>query len=238
MIETETKERPIPFSTPMVQAILNGTKTQTRRIIKGTGLDWLLQGFAPEFVASSENDLCPYGKIGDVLWVRETHYSYGRWVINGIAKTGRTKYKFIKSDEEVCFSDTIISFGETFYLDIKPNSFRMEGWYKRLARFMFKSSCRIFLEITDISVQHLQDISEEDAIAEGILPEERHGEKGWKDYSIIHSGKHKGKDHPHGMVPFRSPIDSYKSLWEKINGPKSWNENPWVWVLKFKQIKK
>lgn len=67
------KEHPILFSTPMIQAILAGKKTQTRRVVKGIALDWLQPDmFTPEFVASEGNDLCPYGQVGDILWVRET----------------------------------------------------------------------------------------------------------------------------------------------------------------------
>lgn len=66
-------ERPILFSGPMVRAILEGRKTQTRRVVKGIALDWLRpDGFTPEFTASPENSLCPYGNPGDTLWVRET----------------------------------------------------------------------------------------------------------------------------------------------------------------------
>ena len=65
------KERPILFSAPMVRALLAGTKTQTRRIAKGLALEWLSEGFEPTFVADDANRLCPYGKPGDRLWVRE-----------------------------------------------------------------------------------------------------------------------------------------------------------------------
>jgi len=71
--EGQEKEHPILFSTPMVKAILEGRKSQTRRIVKDLPLDWIEQGFTLDFVASPENNLCPYGKVGDILWVRETH---------------------------------------------------------------------------------------------------------------------------------------------------------------------
>lgn len=70
--EGQEKEHPILFSTPMVNAILEGRKVQTRRIVKGTALEWLEQGFTPEFVADPDNNLCPFGKVGHLLWVRET----------------------------------------------------------------------------------------------------------------------------------------------------------------------
>ena len=78
---TETRERPILFSGAMVRAILDNRKSQTRRVVKGTALDWLAPGmFAPSFVALPENGLSPYGYAGDRLWVRE---SFGYQTIGG-----------------------------------------------------------------------------------------------------------------------------------------------------------
>lgn len=65
-------ERPIIFSAPMIRALLDGRKTQTRRVVKGVPLEWFGSGFTPEYVALADNSLCPYGQPGDQLWVRET----------------------------------------------------------------------------------------------------------------------------------------------------------------------
>lgn len=86
------KEYPIIFSTEMVRAILNGTKTQTRRIVKNTPLEWLESGFTPEFVAMKENALSPYGYDGDTLWVRE------RFAVGG--KEGETRFYIYMTDVE------------------------------------------------------------------------------------------------------------------------------------------
>ena len=97
---------------------------------------------------------------------------------------------------------------------------------------MPREAARIFLRVTEIRVERLQDISEEDAIAEGIKAEKG----GFKSYEIIHSGPHKGKPNPHSYVPNREAVYSYEELWESINGEGSWDANPWVWVVKFERI--
>lgn len=196
------KEYPILFSTPMVQAIIEGRKTQTRRIVNRTALKWIDEaGFTPEFVALPENHLCRYGYPGDKLWVRETWNSYN-------------KNFYGLPDEEV-------------YLYKANGTDRTCTWKPSI--FMPKAACRIFLQIENIRIERLQDISEENAKAEGIeLVEKEHGIfPYYKDYS----------EHPNDFV-FESPKDSYKSLWEKINGINSWNQNPFVWVIEFKRIEK
>ena len=130
--------KPILFSTPMVQAILNGTKVQTRRVVKGTTLDWLNKEFIMDL------SLCPYGEVGDVLWVRETFAK-----IKSL-ETGLT-YILPKADHEH-YKEKIIQ-GST--IKWKP------------AIHMPKEACRLFLKIKDIRVERLQDISRGDAMAEG-----------------------------------------------------------------------
>jgi hypothetical protein len=144
--EGQEKERPILFSTPMVKAILEGRKCQTRRIVKGTPLEWLMPDmFTPEFVASPENNLCPYGKVGDILWVRET------WVKNeGQLPTDLGYvYKAELGEEELKYSKE---------LGVK--------WKPSI--FMPRDACRIKLRIESIRIERLQDITEEDCICEGV----------------------------------------------------------------------
>jgi len=196
--------------------------------VKGKALDWLQPNmFTAEFVARPENSMCPYGKSGDVLWVREMHYSYGCWVKDGLTKTGKQKWKFKPDD----------SFETVRYFDdppnkIEENSYRGTGWYKRLARFMFRKHSRIFLKVTDIHVECLHDISQEDAVAEGIKP-----------IQSFESGTGISKRQmfenylPMGYMEVL-PIDSFKSLWIKINGQQSWDSNPWVWVISFEKTEK
>jgi hypothetical protein len=94
--------------------------------------------------------------------------------------------------------------------------------------FMPKKKCRIFLEITDVRVERLQDISEEDAIAEGI-------KKTWINDDIKQC---RFKNYINDGKGSKSPIDSFNSLWVSINGKDSWKANPWVWVYEFKVVEK
>jgi hypothetical protein len=231
------KEKPILFSTPMIQAILDGRKTQTRRIIKDQPLPESKIGeFIIEFtkqwkrydliqkIQISSNPIgyeavkswkCPFGKIGDILWVKEMYYAYGMWIKNGHTKGGKQKWKFF---------DTTLTGYEYHYQDNPPENIlpntkhETYGWFKRLSLFMPKEACRIRLKITNIRVERLQDITEQDAIVEGI--ESRDGI--YKDYL---SGEY-----------YRKPLQSYLTLWESINGKGSWDKNPWVWVIEFNKL--
>jgi hypothetical protein len=196
----------------MVQAILAGRKTQTRRT---RGLNKVneqpsLWKFEDTAIAPYTEDplfyfKCdeyekhvlinsPFGKAGDVLWVRES------FLINPI---GQTPFLYKASS-------TISKF-----LKWKPSI------------HMPKEAARIFLKIKDIRVERLFDISESDAIAEGIdAVDIRDGSILYKDYR---------KYRPNIL---RDPNKSFLSLWESINGVDSLNDNHWVWVIKFERIEK
>lgn len=212
------KSRPILFSGAMVRAILDGSKTQTRRICKAstqnqadiiggaimddeitdlTGIGYF------EGKAWREQVECPYGQPGDTLWVRECISKPTQWDVEGKVFTG-------------------------FYRASEPE--RQVRWQPSI--HMPRWASRITLEITGIRVERLQDIAEADAKAEGI----EETATGWKSYEIIHAGPHKGMPHPHSHVDNRSPITSYRELWESINGAGSWDENPFVWVVEFRKV--
>lgn len=203
-----TKEYPILFSAEMVKAILDGSKTMTRRINKDPILGK------------------PLADIGDLLWVRETHFRVGRWISNGFTPRGRVKWKFIPVGETA-----------VRYLDNPPEEFKKSRdkdnpsalhWYKRNARFMPKNLCRTWLEVTEVRGEQLQSITEADAIKEGIknmMPHAKHTTCVYKNYSDPN-------------VRSCKPLYSFKSLWSLINGPESWDANPWVWVISFKKILK
>lgn len=201
-------DKPILFSTPMAQAILEGRKTQTRRVVKKSALDLLEAGFTPNYVASDGNaELCPFGKVGGKLWVRET------WLYNDSIEEPYA-YKADYNAEGMA---------------------RHKGSWKP-SIFMPKEACRLWLEIQEIGVERLQAISEEDARSEGVdsYKSEVVGTR-YKDYIADASGYgDPAVDYP----TVSSPIESFKTLWESINGKDSWALNPWVWVVKFKMTAK
>ena len=207
----------------MVQAILNGTKSQTRRVAKSIALDWLESGLIPEFVAHTDNSLCPYGEPGDVLWVRETFYAYGKWVKNGHSKTGKQQWKFVDFTPEW---DNKYKYIDNPPLRVQTGKLDVIGWYKRPSLFMPRAACRIRLQITDIRVERLNEISEADAMSEGckfVRPPVNQNATGHKHYlSRFYNAKN-----------FRH---SFETLWQSINGPESWEQNPWVWVINFERV--
>jgi hypothetical protein len=251
-------ERPILFSTPMVQAILDGRKTQTRRIVKIPDLmerpdRFRYKGNSNEFdiprkaIAYDDklyhswelvnSNACSWvehsRKPGDVLWVKEMYYAYGMWLHNGHSKKGKAKWRFF---------DTTGTGYEYHYCDnppenILPNTRRETyGWFKRSSLFMPFKACRIKLQITDIRVERVQDISGSDAVAEGItIPVHEHnilwslGEK----TSAISFMPNIG---PENWTAEQIQKAHYAELWSKINGKESWLKNPWVWVISFKKL--
>ncbi|HQQ70360.1 MAG TPA: hypothetical protein PLL92_08630 [Alicycliphilus sp.] len=204
------KERPILFSAPMVRALLNGTKTQTRRVVKGAPDDWAPmqpQRFAPTvfdrhgnedagpwtFGAGNEDGdcwiTCPYGQPGDRIWVREA------WAWSG--------------DGAVPAADRVRK-GEVWFRADTERSSPAIRW--RPSIHMPRWASRITLEVTGVRVERLQAISEKDAWAEGC--------EGYDD----------------DMTGGKSGYREYCELWEQINGPGSWDANPWVWVIEFKRV--
>lgn len=201
------KEKPILFSGPMVRAILDGRKTQTRRVCKDVPCQYA--GYVEHRVGhsfwSNHPDAqgyvedCPYGAPGTRLWVRETFAH----VVDS------------RGDSVTRYWD-----GKSFkYIYRADATERPTKWTPPI--HMPRVASRITLEITDIRVERLRDISEADAIAEGV---EELNERGtYKDYS----------DHENIWLSARG---AYFTLWESINGKGSWNANPWVWVVEFKKL--
>lgn len=187
------KEHPILFSTEMIRAIMGGRKTQTRRILKNS------EGV----VKLSENNRlltldqwgfkCPYGKVGDILWVRET------WAAE------------IETRPTVVLGRPAMEYyvkGYVYKADFSDKDLHPHIWKPSI--HMPKEACRIRLQVTDIRVERLWDITESDAQAEGA---------------------------PKAMNDMVQELyaEGFAHIWYRINGVDSWNENPWVWAITFKR---
>ena len=182
------KERPILFSGPMVRAILEGRKTQTRRVVKfdpcpsSYAMVSHYDGLGNVVLTDGSYLRCPYGQPGDRLWVRET-WAHRRWMLGDASPDPTTVYRADSDDLRGC--------------DRWRPSIHMPRW-----------ASRITLEVVSVRVERLQDISEEDAMAEGVALAEN----------------------------YRGRLAHFAGLWEQINDLGSWNANPWVWVVEFRKL--
>ena len=208
-----SREKPILFSTEMVKAILADRKTKTRRLnglkeINENPDQWSFSGFSyntkkghleADFYDPDMNIKrvkCPW-KIGDILWVRET------WNQALNTETDELGYVY----KEQMLRENVI------YTDLDDDPIK---W--RSSRYMPKIAARLFLEVKDIQVERLQNITEEDAIAEGVAQME------WRDYF--------------GNVRPTTPKESFSQLWNSINAKRgyAWELNNWVWVVEFERV--
>lgn len=187
------KEKPILFSGAMVRAILDGRKTMTRRVVKGRDIRVGI-GTVTHRKRRADGDHweplpCPYGQPGDRLWVKET------W-----ADT-RTECK-----------RNPVSYRATWNADDDFD----RGFNWRPSIFMPRWASRITLEITAVRVERLQEITEEDAVKEGVIP--------CVEPDVV--------EHPPGCVC------NFRNLWNSINAKRGfgWDSSPWVWVVSFKRI--
>jgi len=210
-----TKERPILIKAEMVRAILEGRKTQTRRIVKRHrdmefdvndptyGPYWL--SYATEADGEDAKVRCPYGKPSDRLWVRE-RYMKARCPIAMSGAAQVTRGPAIEKNWQHC----------AWYEDSEdPLSWPIrEGWKSPI--FMPRWASRITLEITAVRVERLNAISESDAMAEGVIEDFRP---------------------PLDSMGLCSNYRvAYRDLWQSLHGPGSWDDNPWVWVVEFRRV--
>jgi hypothetical protein len=260
-------EKPIIFSSEMVKAILEGRKSQTRRVLqiqpilamayedeqyqKTAGKHWTCYGARKIRAAWPEHgepqwddDFCPYGKPGDRLWVRETFEHSGYGAIDDIeirySADGHVEYM------RVCETD---------------RKYRTNSWKKRPAIHMPRWASRLTLEILKVRVERVQDISEEDAKAEGALSfllahcSMCHETFPDGDVVIKKSGADicPRCDAANFTCAFNGEyecacgyqpdaVEHFEYLWDKINskrqgGKYAWNKNPWVWVEEFRRVK-
>jgi hypothetical protein len=245
------KALPILMSAPMVRALLEGRKSQTRRMLKPQPYGFLFG--KPQAKLGGPDILCPYGNTGDVLWVRETcafqwpeHCDDGRIYSDESPATLEWGRPIRRDECDVIYRAT--DDGGSVWMD-EDGEPCDPLWTPSI--FMPRFASRLTLEITDVRVERLQDISEADAIAEGVEPlfdKETAASRPEFDlnpmpYSnyLWHGKSGKGSvtqkqvdAWKHQLSSYKDARGSYSSLWESINGSGSWNANPWVWIVKFK----
>lgn len=219
-------DRPIPFSGPMVRAIHEGRKTMTRRVLlRPTNhfhASYIVPRIGVEAIVWSDgkggmerHEKLPYAP-GDRLWVRESYFQYGHWIaLPGWTVNGkRMPWRFSPDDNEIRFE---------MHGPYRKAMDRWDpttpAWHKRLGRFMPRSASRTTLIVTDVKVERLQDISEEDAQAEGAEP-------------LVMDDEGAFYQRPSGGT-YRC---GFAGLWAHINGPGSWDANPWVAAITFRPV--
>ena len=206
-------DRPILFSGSMVRAILDGRKSQTRRVLKPQPIiqplcseeleDIELRGWV---AIPSDDDFAvikktPYA-VGDRLYVRENHFAFGHWITTDeLTKTGKLKRKFVRD-----YSVPVLYENPTCKL-CDRNVDNVKGWYFRPGIHHERCDSRLTLPVTDVRVQRLQEISETDAMAEGCL--------GY----VSDCGDFAD-----------TPCDDFRVLWDSLNADCGfgWDVNPWV----------
>ncbi len=208
------KERPVIFNGEMVRAILSGRKTQTRRVISNVSPDNCIplhkptktkDGIYTHVMDAPGHGLCPFGQVGDRLWVREAYqgplfnFDQMETYLEDTSKFERPEFCEYRADG-----------GKTpEYYDADDNL--RYGWKPSI--HMPRWASRITLEITGVRVERLNDISEEDAKAEGVAPSQ------------------------HVITPLEALYRvGFLKLWQSIYGEESWRANPWVWVIEFRRV--
>jgi hypothetical protein len=240
-------EHPILFSAPMVRAILANQKTQTRRIMKpqpsvrpmdlgadgpyipvltfkkrkGSGR-WLWPN-AKEFIEAE----APH-PIGSRLWVRESTWIWCVRKSHGLTKTDRPRSRYVPVGQHVVYC------ADAPKPTTRIDNHLAHGWKHKSGRFMPKWASRITLEVTNVRVQRVQDITEEDAVAEGVdslIADLSHrGNDKWAQYSV-QAARDQGKHRP----GWATRASLFAMLFNSIN-PGAWDRNDWVFAYTFKRV--
>ncbi len=230
------KERPILFSGPMVRALLDGRKTQTRRVAKLPPRAYpYWNGLLSEYrwvretgsVREPEGDAlpCPYGAPNDRLWVRET---WGRTSnVNDEPDWPRRPYTVLNGETVIYSAD-----GPWQWCD--GDGFRVERSMWKPSIHMPRLACRIVLEVVRVRIERVRAISYADAVSEGAVqlqpPDKRDGMQYWGFEGVPSLD-------PVRRRTFPTPQMAYENLWDTLNAQRGqgWRENPWVWAIDFKR---
>lgn len=259
------RERGILFSGPMVRKLLTRQKHQTRRLVKPTAYmkrqprnplelpgswhragdgTWVyLQPGATTDIERAESDAfvlrrypaggirCPYGQPGDRLWVRET----SRDLLT--TRTDGTPVVVYAADFQ----------GHEFNRPPKQRNVTQNPWKWTPAILMPRKRCRITLDVTRIRVERAQDISDDDIIAEGVTADavrelwvaatkkDRRAAGMHPERPVLLNTTNVGEDREWGLV-LLSRRELWRLAWTLINGPDSWDANPWVWAIDFRRL--
>jgi len=213
------KEHVITYSAAMIRARREGRKTQTRRVYKPHGKfpyqDGEDTGNPSESSTWTEWGPCPYGKPGDRLVVKEAAWMWCAKIIDRnrvTKKTGKPKVAWMecRNVQPIYCADHPEKPTHVPSGQRQKNGDVQYCWHKKNARFLPRWASRGLDEVVSIRVERLNEITHLDAIAEGCQP--------------------------HPDCQSQSCCDDYRRLWESINGPGSWDANPWVWVVTFKTL--
>lgn len=234
-------DKGIIFSAAMVRALLDGRKTQTRRLLKAPqemGLTYVVAlDNAPGWFGDEEGEVCFSAGYapGQRLYVREA------WSVRGqftdVVEVG------YRASENRSHTEYVEQWPVATAVPGKAKPGRPAPKWPEWPKYgpsihMPRWASRMWLAVTDVRVQRLQECSEADAIAEGIEPglhPDTGAESGWRDYSLIEAGPHKGKKHPHAIVPWREATKSYETLWNSLHTAEGerWEDDPWVVAVSF-----
>lgn len=213
------KETPIFLKGALAQAAFDGGKTQTRRLVRPqpdiaqAGYipgDGVCARFTPEderYGRLGQVIRCPYGGVGDRLWVRETHMREPH-----PSEVGLTREMIPRTWDAACAA------ADTIHYAAAPGAWMLaDGRRWTPSIHMPRTACRTLLEIVSVRIERLQDISDADLQAEGIMRCE---------HELVDDG----------CMGLYAPSELFSMLWSGIYGTNSWLANPWVWVIEFKRV--
>ncbi|APV24053.1 hypothetical protein A6P56_07170 [Klebsiella pneumoniae] len=230
------KERGMIFNGEMVRAILDGRKTQTRRPIKWkqtrfTEIGEREDGSKWPWSEDAEHACdfwhpCPFGAVGDRIWVRETWSDVNLDGAPAVAYRADDEVYDLMENESLLDED-----GAFNYQDTRVSKYQFAAWHSDLISgiegnwrpsiHMPRWASRILLEITNVRVERLNSMHDIDAMREGI--------------QNLTTCSHSDFGIP-GVVNAQHPVRAFQLLWESIYGTDSWHANPWVWVIEFKRV--